>query len=81
MITVKVTDTDGASFEQQLGIAITGETTGIHTVWNEDQIEVAKREFFTLDGKKVDKFDAHNVYVMKITDTTGKVYSMKVIKN
>ena len=31
MITVKVTDTDGASFEQQLGIAITGETTGIHT--------------------------------------------------
>lgn len=81
MITVKITDTDGASFEQQLGIAITGETTGIHTVWNEDQIEVAKREFFTLDGKKVDKFDAHNVYVMKITDTTGKVYSMKVIKN
>jgi hypothetical protein len=81
MITVKVTDTDGASFEQQLGIAITGETTGIHTVWNEDQIEVAKREFFTLDGKKVDKFDAHNVYVMKITDTTGKVYSMEVIKN
>ncbi|MDR4930254.1 hypothetical protein [Segatella bryantii] len=81
MITVKVTDTDGASFEQQLSIAITGETTGIHTVWNEDQIEVAKREFFTLDGKKVDKFDAHNVYVMKITDTTGKVYSMKVIKN
>jgi len=81
MITVKVTDTDGTSFEQQLGIAITGETTGIHTVWNEDQIEVAKREFFTLDGKKVDKFDAHNVYVMKITDTTGKVYSMKVIKN
>ena len=81
MITVKVTDTDGASFEQQLGIAITGETTGIHTVWNEDQIEVAKREFFTLDGKKVDKFDAHNVYVMKITDTTGKVYLMKVIKN
>ncbi|WP_278989194.1 hypothetical protein [Segatella bryantii] len=81
MITVKVTDTDGASFEQQLGIAITGETTGIHTVWNEDQIEVAKREFFTLDGKKVDKFDAHNVYVMKITDTAGKVYSMKVIKN
>ena len=81
MITVKVTDTDGASFEQQVGIAITGETTGIHTVWNEDQIEVAKREFFTLDGKKVDKFDAHNVYVMKITDTTGKVYSMKVIKN
>jgi hypothetical protein len=84
IITMKVTDSEGTSFEQRLSIAITGETTGIPSVWNEDNIDVAKREFFTLDGKKIKRLQSmqpHEIYLMKITDTKGKVHTMKIIKN
>ena len=84
IITMKVTDNEGTSFEQRLSIAVTGETTGIPSVWNEEDIDVAKREFFTLDGKKIKQLQSmqpHEIYLMKITDTKGKVHTMKIIKN
>ena len=79
---VSVTVNDGeTTFTQQLGIAVTGMPTGIHSVWSEDSIEVAKREFFTVDGKQVSQMQQYGVYVMKVTDTKGNVHTMKVIKN
>jgi hypothetical protein len=60
---------------------VTGEPTGIPSVWSEDNIEVAKREFFTTDGKQVSQMLSHGVYIMKITDTKGHIHTMKIIKN
>ena len=42
---------------------------------------MVKREFFTLDGKRVEKMQSHEVYLMKVTDTTGQVHAVKIIKN
>ncbi len=77
-----VTVNDGTTqFTQTFGVAITGSSTAIHSVWSEEGIDVAKREFFTTDGKKVSKLNAREVYVMKITDKAGKTYTTKIIKN
>jgi len=81
ILNVKVTDSEGSEFTQRFSVAVAGEASGINTVWSEDDINVAKREFFTVDGKQVTKMQSHGVYLMKITDTEGKVYSMKIIKN
>ncbi len=79
-INVTVNDNE-TTFTQPIGVAVTGNPTAIHHVWSEDNFEVAKREFFTLDGKQVTTMQSHKVYVMKITDTKGKVHSVKIIKN
>lgn len=79
---IDVTVNDGeTTFTQRIGVAVTGETTGIHTVWSEANIDVAKREFFTLDGKQVSQMQSHGVYIMKLTDTKGNVHTVKIIKN
>jgi hypothetical protein len=59
---------------------VTGETTGINNVWSEENIDVAKREFFTLDGKQATTFRQNDIYIMKVTDKNGKVYTMKAIR-
>ena len=76
-----VTDSEGSTFEQRLGIAVTGEATAILPIWNEADIEVVKREFFTLDGQQVTQLHPHEVYLMKITEKSGKIHSMKIIKD
>ena len=81
IITMKVKDNAGTTHEKRLSVAVTGETTGINNVWSEENIDVAKREFFTLDGKQVTTMKQHELYIMKITDTNGNVHSVKVIKN
>ena len=74
-------DSEGSTFEQRLGIAVTGEATAILPIWNEADIEVVKREFFTLDGQQVTQLHPHEVYLMKITEKNGKIHSMKIIKD
>lgn len=81
VITMKVTDGDGTTYEKRLSVAVSGEVTGIENVWSEAGIDVAKREFFTLDGKQVTTMKQHELYIMKITETNGNVHSVKVIKN
>ena len=78
-----VTVNDGeTTFSQRFGVAVTGEASqAIHPVWSEEGIDVVKREFFTLDGKRVEKMQSHEVYLMKVTDTTGQVHAVKIIKN
>jgi len=79
--TMKVTDSEGSTHEKRLSIAVTGESTGITTPWSDDTVEVAKREFFTVDGKRAKSFRSGEVYIMKVTDTKGNTHSTKVIKN
>ena len=79
---LEVTVNDGeTTYTQPIGIAVTGNPAAIHTVWSEDGIDVAKREFFTLDGKQVTKMTSREVYLMKVTDTKGGVHTVKIIKN
>ena len=79
--TMTVTDSDGTSFSQRFSVAVTGDVSAIQHVWDESDIEVAKREFFTLDGKQVTRLNPREIYLMKITDTQGKVHSVKIIKD
>jgi len=81
IIYATVKDDEGSTFTQRIYVGITGVGSAVQSVWNEADIDVAKREFFTTDGKQVTQMQPHGVYVMKITDTAGKVYTMKVIKN
>ena len=79
---VDVTATDGeTSFTQRIGIAISDDPTGIPSVSDNDSKSVVSREFFTLDGRKVNELQPHEVYLMKTTDSEGKVRTVKVIKN
>ena len=80
-VEVTVNDAQGTTWAQRFYVAVTGIPTGISTVWSEDNIEVAKREFFTTDGRKVSTLQQHGVYVMKVTDIKGNTYTMKIIKN
>lgn len=82
IVVIKVTVNDGETqWTQPINVAVTGETTGIPSVWSEDNIEVAKREFFTTDGKQVSQMQSHGIYIMKVTDTKGNIHTMKIIKN
>ncbi len=80
IITMKVTDSEGATHEKRLSVAITGDPAGIQAPWTEADIDIAKREFFTLDGKQVSTLKQHEVYIMKLTDTKGQIHSVKIIK-
>ncbi len=78
-----ITVNDGeTTFTQRIGVVVTGEAqTAVRPVWSEDGMTVVKREFFTLDGRQVSTLQSHEVYLMKVTDSEGRVHSVKVIKN
>ena len=80
---LKITVNDGeTTFTQRFGVAVTADaSTAIQPVWSEENMQVVKREFFTLDGKKASSLKSHEVYVMKVTDAEGKTHSVKIIKN
>ena len=79
---INVTVDDGeTTYTQRIGVAVTGATNAINHIWSEDGITVKKREFFTLDGKKVKHLQSHEVYMMKVTDTDGNSQTVKIIKN
>ena len=80
---LKITVNDGeTTFTQRFGVAVTADaSTAIQPVWSEENMQVVKREFFTLDGKKASSLKSHEVYVMKVTDAKGKSHSVKIIKN
>ncbi|MBR0036172.1 MAG: hypothetical protein IJP70_00860 [Bacteroidales bacterium] len=69
------------TWKQRFGVAITGTPSAIHNVWSEDELEVAKREFFTLDGKPVRTLQSGEIYLMRITEKTGKQQTVKVWAN
>ena len=77
-IIMTVTDNDGTQYSQPLGVVISGKATAVKSVKAADG-EVVKREFFTLDGKQVDKLCRTEVYVMKETSDNGAVATSKII--
>ncbi len=77
-IIMTVTDNDGTQYSQPLGVVISGKATAVKNVKAADG-EVVKREFFTLDGKQVDKLCRTEVYVMKETSDNGAVATSKII--
>ena len=78
-----VTVDDGeTTYTQRFGVAIVGDASqAIKPVWSEEGMTVVKREFFTLDGKRADQMQSHQTYLMKVTDSEGRVHSTKIIKN
>ena len=80
-ITVTVTDAEGSTFSQRLSVAIASQlpTAVEQPLADFDSMEVVSREFFMLDGKKARTLQSHETYIMKVTDTAGRVYSVKVI--
>ena len=79
---VNVTVADGeTTFTQRFGVAITGATAAIHSVWSDNGVPVVKREFFTLDGCRVSSMQSHETYIMQTTDVNGLTRSVKIIKN
>ena len=78
---VNVTVDDGeTTFTQRFGIIITGATTAVNGFPVDiDQIDAAKREFFTADGRQVTTLESHGVYLMKVTDKQGTVHTAKII--
>ena len=80
-VTMQVVDSEGSTYEQRLGVAVTDDPTAVRPALDEASIQVARREFYTLDGQKVTHLHPHGVYLMKLTDTDGQVHTMKIIKN
>ncbi|MCR5679357.1 MAG: hypothetical protein K6G08_03970 [Prevotella sp.] len=78
-----ITVNDGSTtFTQRFGVAVTGDASqAVHPVWSEEGLDVVKRQFFTVDGKQVEKMLPHEVYLMKVTDATGRVHTVKIMKN
>lgn len=81
IITMKVKDNDGSEFSQRLSIAVTGEVTGLNSAWQEEEGDIVNREFFTLDGRKVSMMQPHETYIMRTTDSKGRIRTVKIIKN
>ena len=82
ILSYNITVNDGTtSFSQPFGVVVTGNPTAIQPVWSEEGIDVARREFFTLDGRQVTDLQSHGTYLMKITATDGSVHTVKIIKN
>jgi hypothetical protein len=80
IFTMKVQDSEGTTHEKRFSVAVTGNPNAIHKVWSEDDIQVVKREFFTLGGRQVYELHPQEIYVMRLTDTDGNVHSVKIIK-
>ena len=64
---MKVTDSEATTYEKRLNVAVSGEVTGIENVWSEADIDVAKREFFTLDGKQATTFRQNGFWCFLMT--------------
>ena len=78
---LKVTVDDGeTTFPQWFGVAITADAASvISPLWNEDDMDVREREFFTLDGIKVTTLRPYETYVMRVVDAQGREHVAKVI--
>ena len=78
---VEVNDGE-TTFTQRFGVAVIGDASmAIKPAWSEDGIEVVKREFFTLDGKRTEQMLSGQTYLMKVTDSEGNVHAVKILKN
>ena len=79
-IEMTVTDTDNHTFTQTLGVAVTGKADAIKCIRPvNEEADILKREFFTLDGKQVTTLKTSEIYVMKDTLTNGQKQTAKIM--
>lgn len=78
-VNMTVTDGDGTTYTQRLGVAVTGEPTAIAHILDDAILKDAKKEFFTLDGKQVHTLQRHATYLLRLTQKDGTVRSVKII--
>ncbi len=79
-IEMTVTDADNHTFTQILGVAVTGKADAIKCIRPvNEEADILKREFFTLDGKQVTTLKTSEIYVMKDTLTNGQKQTAKIM--
>lgn len=78
-VQVTVTDSEGSTMTRPVNVAIGSDPSGIEDVMSSIMGEVVSREFFTLDGKKIERMQSHEVYIMKTQTSDGNIQSVKVI--
>lgn len=78
-ITLEVTDADGDSFSQTLGIAVSGQASGIRTVSAKPEGQVVSRTFFAPDGRQVGTLKSKEPYIMQVMTAKGEVHTAKVL--
>ena len=82
VVTMQVVDGEGTSYSRRFSVAVTDDETALqHPTVDFNTIEAKSREFFTLDGRKVTQMHPHETYLMKVTDVSGHVHTVKIIKN
>lgn len=92
VVTLKVTDADGASMTRPLHIALTGSATANATVDAEAAV-LTSYEVFTLDGAKVKGAPCHTtvgqlplgslhtgIYLLRATDSNGLSRTYKIVR-
>lgn len=81
IVKMKVIDAEGSTFEQRLSVAVTGQSAALPVFFDERGLDIVNREFFTIDGKRIDRLQPHDVYLMKLTDADGHQFVFKVLAN
>ena len=78
VLTVTVNDGE-TTFSQRMSVVVSSEADAIEQLDADDNAEVVKHEFFTLDGKPAGALLPTEVYLVKKTMQNGKVKTAKVI--
>ncbi len=78
-VQVTVTDSEGSTMTRPVNVAIGSDPSGIEDLMSSRTGEVVSREFFTLDGKRIERMQSHEVYIMKIQTSDGNIQSVKII--
>lgn len=79
ILSVSVTDADGATLTLPVNVAVSGTSTAINTLYDENKIDVVSREFYTLDGRKVSHLRSCETYIMNVIDRQGNKHSVKIL--
>ena len=90
-VILTVVDADGSVRTRKLGVAVTdGNSTDIVSI-KDDKANITSYEIYSLDGKLVKSALYNNVsvlnglncgvYLMKLIDSLGKAYTVKIVKD
>lgn len=81
LVTMKVVDAEGSTYQQRLSVAVTDDALALPQYFDERDLDIVNRAFFTLDGKQVESLKSHETYVMRLTDRQGCVHAVKILAN
>ena len=94
--TLKVTDSEGSSYERQLGVVVTGKELVVTAVNNNvfEDLSVDHYRVMTLNGVTIAEGQGnhvnikqlslkgvpHGIYILEAVDSQGKIHSLKIAK-